>query len=29
MPESRWQCKATRGSVMMSGPDGHLFWDFS
>ncbi len=28
MPESRWQCKATRSSVMMSGPDGHLAWDF-
>lgn len=28
MPESRWQCKATRSSVMMSGPDGHLFWNF-
>ena len=28
MPESRWQCKATRSSVMMSGPEGHLFWDF-
>lgn len=29
MPESRWQCKATRSSVMMSGPGQHLVWDFA
>lgn len=29
LPESRWHCKATRSSVMMSGPGQHLVWDFA